>query len=96
MLSEELKGLRAELESEDSLEVLCFHEGAVSATLGIKDGPVTAPILEYMITGDRSLIIEGLSPITWEDINFGDGSVTVMRNGEIAIYKTSKSLKEKR
>ncbi len=95
MLERELEGLRAELESKDCVEVLSFNEGSVSATLGTKDGPVTAPILEYKITSDRSLIIYGLFKITWENIEFGSGSITVLRNGEKAVYRTSRRPKNK-
>lgn len=93
MLREKLKGLRAELESESNVEVLSFHEFSVSATLGTKDGPVTAPILEYKVTSSDSLVIEGLFPIIWENIEFGNGTISVVRNGEVATYNASKSPK---
>jgi hypothetical protein len=91
MLSEELDGLRAELESKDTVEVFSFRENSILATLGTRDGPVTAPILEYKVTSNSSLIVQGKFPVIWENLEFSTGYITVQRNGKKATYKTSKS-----
>jgi hypothetical protein len=91
MLNKKLDGLRAELADNDSVEVLSFNDGSITATLGVKNGPVTAPILEYKITGDNSLIIQGGFEITWENVEFSGKFINVVRNGKLAMYNITKN-----
>ncbi len=87
MLCEKLNGLRVELESLDRVEIFSFRQGSVSAVFGSKDGPLVAPILSCRITGDSSLVIDGVTPINWENIEFGLEAISVMRNGVKSMYK---------
>lgn len=70
MLAEKLNGLKVVLDHEELVEVLQFGDDMISATLGVKDGPVTAPLLKYNVTSDNSLIIRGLFDIIWNNIEF--------------------------
>ncbi len=90
MLEQELDGLRAELIDDESVEVFSFNGSSIAATLGTKSGPVTAPIVDYEVTGINSIIIRGLFPIIWENIEFNEGFIRVKRNGSNATYKTTK------
>lgn len=87
MLLDRLEGKKFDLISKDLVETLTFKDNHVSATLGVKNGPLTAPVLQCTVTSDNSLIIKGLFPIIWNNIEFGEGIITVQRNGEYAEYK---------
>jgi len=90
MLNKKLDGLQAELVDNERVETLSFNGGSISATLGVKNGAVTAPILEYKITGESSLEISGIFSIKWENIEFEENRINVARNGEHVVYKITK------
>ena len=90
MLEKELDGMRAELIDDESVEVFSFGGSSIAATFGSKSGPVAAPIIDYEVTGTNSIIIRGLFPIIWENIEFNVGYLKVKRNGCDVTYKTTK------
>nr|WP_315490804.1 hypothetical protein [uncultured Rhodoferax sp.] len=52
-----VEGLKLELVSETAVEDFRFSkDGSVTATLGIKNGPVTGPILYWRIVGEDLII----------------------------------------
>lgn len=87
MLLDTLNGLTLKLIDDDIIEEWSFSEGLISATMGSINGPVTAPILKFNITGNDSLIIKGLFPIIWDKIEFSQRHVKVNRNSEPAVYE---------
>ncbi len=88
MLKGKLEGLRLSIVDETIIEDLGFSGDSVIATIGTKDGAVCAPILDYEITGNDSLVIDKESfNIQWNQIEFGDDTITVIRNDAPTLYK---------
>ena len=88
MLKNELEGLKLSIIDETSIEDLGFSGDSVIATIGTKDGPVCAPLLEYEITGNDSLVIDKESfNIQWSQIELKEDTIAVIRNGTPTEYK---------
>ena len=88
MLKEELEGLNLSIIDEALIEDLGFTGNSVTATIGTKVGPVCAPLLEYEVTGNDSLVIDKESfNIQWNKIELKEDTVDVIRNGAPAVYK---------
>jgi hypothetical protein len=84
----ELEGLTVSLLDEVAIEDLSFHGNKASATLGTRDGPLCAPILEVLVTGPDSVQIKGQSVlIDWQGIKIGENEVQVVRNGRPSVYR---------
>jgi len=88
MLKSELKGLTLSIVDDSIIEDLSFSDDSVTATIGTNDGAVCAPVLNYEITGDDSLLIDKESfNIEWQKIEFGGNTITVIRNDAPAVYR---------
>lgn len=87
MLKDKLQGLKLSLDDNDTVEVFHFGSNNVSATLGTVNGPVCAPILDFKITSESSILIEGQGiEITWESIEIGANELRTIRNGKKSVY----------
>ena len=88
MLKDELEGLRLSIVDETIIEDLGFSGDSVIATIGTKNGAVCAPVLDYEVTGNDSLVIDKESfNIQWSQIEFREDTVAVIRNEAPAEYK---------
>jgi len=88
MLKDKLEGLRLSIVDDAIIEDLGFSDDSVIATIGTKDGAVCAPILNYEITGDDSLVIDKESfNIQWKQIEFRGETIMVIRNDAPTVYK---------
>lgn len=88
MLKGKLEGLKLSIVDENIIEDLDFSGDSVIATIGTKDNAVCAPILDYEITGNDSLVIDKESfNIQWNQIEFGVDTITVIRNDVPTVYK---------
>ncbi len=86
-LASQLNGLKVVLDHDELIEEFQFGDEFISATIGVKDGPVSSPLIKYEIINDDLLIIRGLFDIIWKNIVFNESSLLVIRNGEPSVYK---------
>lgn len=87
MLKEKLDGLSLTIIDDTIVENLLFRVDQVIATIGVQNGYVCGPILEFEITGEDSLVIDKTNfNIVWELIKFEENIVSVIRNGTAAQY----------
>lgn len=49
MIKNKLEGLMLSIIDDTRIEDFCFTDNFVIATIGIKDGPICAPVLDYEI-----------------------------------------------
>ena len=82
-----LDGLRISIVDDIIVEQLGFIGKNVVATIGSKEGAVCAPILEYKITGEGSLVIDpGNFNIVWSKVEIGENEISTLRNGVPTKY----------
>jgi hypothetical protein len=61
--------LRLELEDKQRYELLIFHaDGTVSATIGMKTGPLAAPLWYWSIDSNRLIIAESATAGTIQNV----------------------------
>jgi len=75
---------RFELVDDEAHEVFRFHkDGFVAATLGVRHGPLTAPILHWRIEGDHLLISFRPDSEILADLHAPkrDGSLLIVKRG---------------
>ncbi|WP_149981176.1 hypothetical protein [Pseudoalteromonas rhizosphaerae] len=90
MIKNKLEGLMLSIIDDTRIEDFCFTDNFVIATIGIKDGPIYAPVLDYEITGDESLIIDKDSfNIEWKQVVFEGNTISVIRNNKPALYRVA-------
>lgn len=93
MLEQKLKGLRIELISDDVVSTYAFSnsDNYVSATIGVKNGPLAGLLYQYDIIDDASIIIYGdsSSSIKLEAMEFGLNELSLICNGNREIYRTN-------
>jgi len=73
-----------ELLDDEAHEVFRFHkDGFVAATLGVRHGPLTAPILHWRIEGDHLLISFRPDSEILADLHAPkrDGSLLIVKRG---------------
>ncbi len=88
MLKVKLEGLSLSIVDDTIVEDLCFTGDSVIATIGTKDGALCAPILDYEIIGNGSLVIDKDNfNIQWKRIEFVGETIEVVRNDTSAVYK---------
>ena len=88
MLKEKLHGLSLSIIDDTIVENLLFSVDQVIATIGVQNGYVCGPILEFEITGEDSLVIDKTNfNIVWEIIKFEENVVSVIRNGTPTHYE---------
>ena len=82
-----IQGRRLSLIDDKVAENLYFRGCQVTATIGVKDGPLCGPILNLVSTRESSLEMraEGVS-ISWENIRVKNDKVHVLRNDAEAVY----------
>ena len=92
MIRKKLEGLTLDLDHESILEELRFGYDYVSATIGVRNGAIASPLLDFEVQSHDSIIITGDIPITWSNIEFFHDHLKVIRDGEPAIYKITSTI----
>lgn len=88
-----LIGHRLDIVSDTLIGSYCFHaDGHVAATLGMKDGPVAAPVFRYrVLSGDSIEIVHSAESIErWSGIRIEGGLLHVERNGRPTTFTLRK------
>ncbi|WP_226668054.1 hypothetical protein [Microbulbifer aggregans] len=88
MLKKDLQRCKFSVLDEKRVENFTFSGEIICATIGMKNGPVCAPVLKYEITGSDSLVIDKEDfNIQWTNIEFKGNTLSVVRNGVPTEYK---------
>ncbi|MBD8526404.1 hypothetical protein [Pseudomarimonas arenosa] len=88
MIADQLHGLQVALVDPERFEVLRFHPGQVSATLGSRSTALCASVLSLEVLDESTLRIHGEGvEIVWSQIELGPEALRVLRNGRPAEYR---------
>ena len=99
-LREILAGSQLVRLDDEAVEQLWFHLGdnGVAATLGTRNGPVCAPILQYTVTDDGKVQFSDHHSIlfTWESVELLDGVLIAKCNQRVHRYTFTPAKKQER
>lgn len=83
-------GQRLDLISETDIETYWFQPaGAVSATLGKRDGPVCAPLFQYSVLSEDSIELSSSERViaTWTRIEIDGDVLRAECDGRIKTFR---------
>ena len=83
-------GQRLDLISETDIETYWFEPaGAVSATLGKRDGPVCAPLFQYSVLSEDGIELSSSERViaTWTRIEVDGEVLRAECNGQIKTFR---------